>query len=128
MRQKNVRIYRNPDRGESVKVTWGEGGENDYSDVDAAATALGCSAEWLEQNLNASFLTSVGISELDLYWDDSMWRSDAAGRNFSIKDRVSLFGEITAVDDEKGQVTIQINGVPVAVTVSNENVVLLARN
>jgi len=128
MRQKNVRIYRNPDRGESVKVAWGEGGENDYSDVDAAATALGCSTEWLEQNLKASFLTSVGISELDLYWDDSMWRSDTAGRNFSIKDRVSLFGEITAVDDEKGEVTIRINGVPVAVTLSNENVVLLARN
>ena len=128
MRAKNVRIYRNPERGESVKVTWGEGGENDYSDVNAAATALGCSADWLEQNLQTSFLTSVGISELDLYWDDSMWRSDTSSRSFTIKDRVSLFGEITAVDDERGEVTIRINGAPVTVTLSNENVVLLARN
>ncbi|CCM78058.1 hypothetical protein [Rhizobium mesoamericanum] len=128
MSQKNIRIYRNPDRGESVKVIWGEGRENDYSDVQAAATALGCSAEWLEQNLKASFLASVGISELDLYWDDAMWRSDATRRKFAVKDRVSLFGEIIAVDDENGEVTIQINGAPVAVTLSSEGVVLLARD
>jgi preprotein translocase subunit YajC len=57
-----------------------------------------------------------------------MWRSDTSSRSFTINDRVSLFGEITAVDDEKGEVTIRINGAPVTVTLSNENVVLLARN
>jgi hypothetical protein len=129
MRQKNVRIYRNPDKGTAVKVTWGDGGENDYSDVEAAATALGCAAEWLEQNLNASFLASVGISELDLYWDDSStWRSDTASRNFDAGDRVSLFGQIIAVDETTGEVTVEISGVATAVTLSNENVVLLERS
>jgi hypothetical protein len=129
MRQKNVRIYRNPHRGPAVKVTWGDGGENDYPNAAAAATALGCAAEWLEQNLNASFLASVGLSELDLYWDESAtWRSDTASRNFDIGDRVSLFGQITAVDGATGKVTVKISGIEKPITLSNENVVLLERS
>jgi hypothetical protein len=128
MRQKNIRVYRNPDRAQSVTVTWGDGGENDYRDVTEAATALGCSPEWLEQNLQAAFLSSIGVSELDLYWDDSAtWRTDNVARTFSQGDRVSLFGEITLVDSSKGEVTVRVLGVPISVTLSNENVVLLER-
>lgn len=128
MRQKNIRVYRNPDRAQSVTVTWGDGGENDYRDVTEAATVLGCSPEWLEQNLQAAFLSSIGVSELDLYWDDSAtWRTDNVARTFSQGDRVSLFGEITLVDSSKGEVTVRVLGVPISVTLSNENVVLLER-
>jgi hypothetical protein len=128
MRQKNIRVYRNPDRGQSVTVTWGDGGENEYGDATEAATALGCSPEWLEKNLDDAFLASIGVSELDLYWDDSAtWRTDNVARTFSQGDRVNLFGEITDVDTDRGEVTVRILGVPTSVTLSNENVVLLER-
>jgi hypothetical protein len=72
---------------------------------------------------------SVGISELDLYWDDSAtWRSDTASRNFDIGDRVSLFGKITAVDEAAGKVTVEISGIETLVMISNETVVLLERS
>jgi len=128
MRQKNIRVYRNPERGRSVTVTWGNGGENEYRDATEAATALGCSPEWLEKNLDDAFLESIGVSELDLHWDDSAtWRTDNVARTFAQGDRVSLFGEITLVDDDKGEVTVRILGIPTSVTLSNENVVLLER-
>lgn len=128
MRQKNIRVYRNPDRGQSVAVTWGDGGENDYQDATEAATALGCSPEWLEQNLEAAFLANIGVSELDLYWDDSAtWRTDGVARTLSKGDRVSVFGEIAAVDNDRAEVTVRILGVTTSVTLPVENVALLER-
>ena len=41
MRQKNIRVYQNPELGQRVTVTWGDGNENNYPGITEAATALG---------------------------------------------------------------------------------------
>jgi hypothetical protein len=127
MRQKSVRICRNPEHGQSITVTWGDGGENEYPGVTGAATALGCSSEWLEETLQSAFRASIGISLLDLHWDDGTWWLDNTARKFSTGDLVSLLGEVSAVHDDKGEVSVRIFGVASPVTLSAGNVELIER-
>lgn len=127
MRQKSVRVCRNPERGQSITVTWGDGGENDYTGVTDAATALGCSPQWLEETLQTAFRKNIGISLLDLHWDDGKWWLDSMARKFNTGDLVSLLGEVTAVQDEKGDVSVRLFGAAKPVTVPAGSVELIER-
>ncbi len=125
MRQKTIRVCRNPEFGQGVTVTWGDGGEIDYPGITEAATALGCSQEWLEENLQTAFHANIGVSLLDLYWDDGTWWPDHIGRKFNEGDLISVLGEITIVHDDKGEVTVRIFGVADTVTLPSGNVELI---
>ena len=109
-------------------VTWGGGGENSYPDVTVAAQALGCSPEWLGRGLQAAFLNTVAVPELDLYRDSAGgWIHGNLERMFQVGERVSLFGEITKVHSETGDVTVLLHGVSDPVKVDPASIVSLER-
>ena len=109
-------------------VCWGGASENSYPDVTVAAQALGCSPDWLERGLQAAFLKAVGVSELDLHWDSAGgWIHGNLERMFQVGDRVSLFGEITKVHSETGDVTVLLHGVSDPVKVDPASLVSLER-
>lgn len=65
--------------------------------------------------MQAAFLPTLGLSELDLYWDDGRWNSEGLEQTFHVGDRVSFVGEIIEIDSTSGEITVRINGVPAPV-------------
>lgn len=115
MRQKAIRVYHNPEKGPRIVVCWGGSHENVYEDIAKAAVALGCAPEWLERRMQAAFLPTLGLSELDLYWDEGRWNAPGLEPMFHVGERVSLVGEIVEIDSKAGEVTVRLDGVPIPV-------------